>query len=257
MLSKEYIRSTIAKGTRADGRKFDEYRNVEIEYGISSKSAEGSARVKIGDTEVIAGVKLDLGTPYPDKPDEGSIMVNVEMLPLSSPLFESGPPGIDAIELSRVTDRGIRECHAIDFKKLCVAKGEKVWLVFIDIYPINAAGNLFDAAALAAMAALRDAKFPGLTEDKNVDYKSRSDNPLPLNKSPISCTVWRVGSEYVVDPTVDEEEASTSRLTTVFTEDDKICAMQKGGNGPINQEHLAKMVELAYKTNKHLRSQLK
>jgi exosome complex component RRP42 len=252
MMSKEYIRSTVAKGVRADGRKLDQYREVSIEYGISKKSAEGSARVKIGNTEVIAGIKLDLGRPFPDKPGEGSIMVNVEMLPLSSPLYESGPPSIDAIEMSRVTDRGIRECGAIDFKKLCVVEGEKVWLIFIDIYPINADGNLFDACTLAAMAALKDAKFPSLTEDFQVDYKNKTEK-IPIEKSPISCTVWQIGSDYVVDPMVAEENASNGRLTVVFTEDDKICAMQKGGNGSIVQENIAPMVELAHKTTKQLR----
>lgn len=126
MISRDYIESLVAKHTRVDGRAFDAYRNIEIEYGVSSKSAEGSARVKIGDTEVVAGVKLEVGSPFSDKPDEGSIMVNVELLPLSSPLFEAGPPSIDAIELSRVTDRGIRESKAIDFKKLCIVEGESL-----------------------------------------------------------------------------------------------------------------------------------
>ena len=145
IVSKEYMESIIDQNKRIDGRKFDEYRKIEVEYGISPKSAEGSARVKIGDTEVLAGIKMELGTPFSDKPDEGSIMVNVELIPMASSLFESGPPSINAIELARVTDRGIRESKALDFKKLCVREGEKVWLVFIDIYPINADGNLFDA----------------------------------------------------------------------------------------------------------------
>src|SRR3989338_4463627 len=160
MITQSYVESLAMKGARIDGRKFDQYREVTIEYGISPKSAEGSARVKIGDTEVVAGVKLEVGKPFPDKPDEGSIMVNVELLPLSSSLFESGPPSQEAIELARVTDRGIRECHALNFKKLCVKEGEHVWLAFIDIYPINAGGNLFDACTLAALAALHDARFP-------------------------------------------------------------------------------------------------
>ncbi len=256
MITKEYVESVVTKNARIDGRKFDEYRDVTIEYGVSKKSAEGSARVKIGETEVIAGVKLDLGTPFPDKPDEGSIMVNVELLPLSSPHFESGPPSIDAIEMSRVTDRGIRECHAINFKKLCVEKGEKVWLVFIDIYPINAAGNLFDACTLAAMAALRDAKFPGLVDGK-VDYYQKTENDLPIERLPISCTVWKVKDQLLVDPTQEEENASNARVTIVFTEDGKICAMQKGKDESMTQEDVMKAVDMAEKTTEMLRGNFK
>ena len=252
-----YVKSLVDKGTRADGRKFDEYRKLEIEYGISPKSADGSARVKLGDTEVVAGVKFDLGTPYPDKPNEGTIMVNVELLPLSSDKFESGPPSIDSIELARVTDRGIRECHAIDFKKLCITEGEKIWMVFIDIYPINAAGNLFDAACLAAMAALKDAKFPTLTAEGKVDYTKKTDKGLELSKTPISCTVWKIKGQFIVDPTEDEEEAASARLTIVFTEDNKICAMQKGKDEMLTEKDLKSMVDLAEIKTQELRNNLK
>lgn len=107
--SKKYIQSLLQKDLREDGRKTDQYRYIEVEYGVSAKSAEGSARVKIGNTEVVAGIKMEVGEPFPDKPDQGTIIVNVELLPLSSPEFESGPPDVDSIELSRVVDRGIRE----------------------------------------------------------------------------------------------------------------------------------------------------
>ncbi|MAG77843.1 RNA-binding protein [archaeon] len=257
MISKEYIQGIAKKGFRHDGRKFDEYRQpVEIEYGVSSKSAEGSARVKVGDTEVVAGVKLDIGTPYSDKPDEGSIMVNVELLPLSSTRYEAGPPDINAIELSRVIDRGIRECHAVDFKKLCVEKGEKVWMVFIDIYPINAAGNLADVCSLAALAALKDAKFPTL-KDGVVDYKTRTKDSLPVQKDPVECTVWKVADKYLIDPTVDEEFAADARLTLAFTDKGKIAAMQKGGESPLSSEDIESMATLASEKAKELRGHLK
>ena len=256
MITKRYVESILAKGTRIDGRKLDEYRNIEIEYGISSKSAEGSARVKIGDTEVIAGVKLGLEKPYPDNPDEGSIMVNVELLPLASALYEGGPPSINAIELSRVTDRGIRECKAVDFKKLCVVSGESCWMIFIDIYPINADGNLFDAAFIAAMAALKDAVYPKL-EGSTVNYYEKTKDKLPLQKLPISCTVWKIKDSLILDPLVAEELASDARLTIVYTEDDKICAMQKGGTESLTAEDVEKMTEMAYKQTKEIRKKFK
>jgi len=257
MISRDYIEAAVAKHARLDGRTLDEYRAIEIEYGVSSKSAEGSARVRIGQTEVVAGIKLELGTPFPDKPDEGSIMVNVELLPLSSSLFESGPPSIDAIELSRVTDRGIRESKALDFKKLCVKEGEKVWLVFIDIYPINAAGNLFDACNLVTLAALRDAVFPALNELGKIDYTKKTKTKIPLHTLPLACTVWRVNNELLVDPSIEEELASNARLSVVFTEEGKICAMQKGGDSSFTSEEIHAIVELAEKKTQELRRHFK
>src|SRR3989344_7662655 len=100
-ISREYLISILKKGKRVDSRQLDELRNVEISYDVS-EHAEGAARVKLGNTEVVAGVKLEVGTPFPDSPDEGVIIVGVETLPLSNPDFESGPPNAESIELDRV-----------------------------------------------------------------------------------------------------------------------------------------------------------
>ncbi|MEA3379169.1 MAG: exosome complex protein Rrp42 [Nanoarchaeota archaeon] len=252
----KYIEELAKKGIRVDGRKLDEYRKpIEVEYGISSRSAEGSARVKMGDTEVVAGVKIDVGEPYPDKLDEGTIMVNVELLPFSSPKFESGPPGIKAIELARVVDRAIRESGALDFKKLCIKKGEKIWLVMIDIYPINAAGNLFDACSLAALAALKDAKFPELVNGE-IDYKKRSKKSLPLKKLPLECTVYKIKDKLFIDPIAEEEEAVTARLTVGVMDNGNVCAMQKGGEEELDLETIKKMIELAIEKTAKLREAL-
>lgn len=245
MIAKEYIISLAKRGVRDDGRDFEEYRQpVKVEYGISSKAAEGSAKVTIGDTIVIAGVKLEIGQPYPDTPDQGTIMVNTELTPLSSPEYEPGPPDNSAIELSRVVDRGIREAHAVNFEKLCIKAGEKMWMVCIDIYTINAAGNLFDAAALAAMAALKDARYPSFDGEK-IDYRDRTDDPLPIEKMPLACTVWRVGGKFLVDPIRAEELASDARLTVAFNDEGQICAMQKGGNQPLTDGEIESIINIA------------
>ncbi|MFH1638455.1 MAG: exosome complex protein Rrp42 [Candidatus Woesearchaeota archaeon] len=256
MMQKQYIENLAKKGLRADGRAFDEYRQpVSVEYDISAKSAEGSARVKIGDTEVVAGVKLEVSKPYPDTPDAGTLMVSVELTPMASPRFESGPPSIEAIELARVVDRGIRESGALDFKKLCIRKKELMWTVIVDIYPINASGNLFDACALAAIAAIKNARFPLLVED-TVDYKTKTEEALPLTKVPISCTIHKIEGKYFVDPIEDEENASGARLTIAIIEDGKICALQKGGENPLSEEDISNMADLALKKTSELRSAL-
>src|SRR3989344_9465184 len=228
---KAHLIQALQKNMRFDGRQLLQYRPVSIETDIS-KNAEGSARVKIGETEVLAGVKFEIGSPFPDKPDEGTIIVNAELLPLSNPEFESGPPNIHSIELARVVDRGIRESKTIDFKSLCVEKGEKVWLVLIDIITINDAGNLFDAAALAAYAALQNAVFPGLDGDK-INYKEKTKKKFDLMNIPVSVTVLKLGKNYFVDPTNEEEEVADARLTLVSMENGKLCAMQKGGDDPL------------------------
>src|SRR3989344_2434911 len=116
-LKADKVKEEIRQGNRSDGRKLDEYRKIKIEKDIS-KNANGPARIFLGNTRVSVGVKFDLMTPYPDSPDEGTMVVGFEFLPTASPSFELGPPRLDSVELSRVTDRGIRESHTVDFKNL-------------------------------------------------------------------------------------------------------------------------------------------
>ena len=82
----QHVRDTLNKGSRLDGRKLDQIRPIMVERNLV-KTAEGSARVKFGDCEVIAGVKLSIGTPFMDTPEDGALMVNMELIPLSNPEF--------------------------------------------------------------------------------------------------------------------------------------------------------------------------
>ncbi len=242
-LLKANIIKWFMKGKRYDGRGLDEFRPVSVECGVT-KNAEGSARVRIGDTEIIAGVKLSVDKPYPDTPKEGNLMVGAELLPLSCPDFEAGPPNQESIEVARVVDRGLRESKAVDVKKLCLVEGEKVWAVSVDVCTINSAGNLLDAAALAAMAAIQDARFPGY-DGKTVDYRRLTDVKLPIVRKPLSVTVHKIGEFLFVDPSVDEELVVDARLTVAMTPDGRICAMQKGGDSPLTIDDIGRMVDMA------------
>ena len=252
---KKHVVMLLESDKRLDGRKPLEYRKpLKVEYEFT-KTAEGSARVTIGETEVMVGVKMELGTPYPDTPDKGTIIVGAELLPLSNPEFESGPPGIQAIELARVVDRGIRESKTIDFKKLCVKEGEKVWLVIIDIISLNCSGNLFDASALAAYAALQNTVFPKIDGEK-VDYKEKTSKKLKLENIPLSVTVCKIGNKYIVDPTTEEEKVIDARLTVATKEDGTLCALQKG-EGPLTHEEIMQMIDIGVEKGKELRGALK
>ena len=252
---RNHIIRLFNSNVRLDGRKLIEYRPIKIEIGVS-RSAEGSARVLIGKTDVIAGVKVEVMKPYPDAADQGSIMVGAELLPLSSPEFELGPPGIEAIELARIVDRGIRESKSLDFKKLCIKEGEKVWMLIIDVCTINDAGNLVDASALAAVAALRNMKFPKYEDDK-IDYKEKTNEGLEFEDVPITVTVIKIGDKFIVDPDSEEEKVIDARLTVASLSDGTLCALQKGGESPLSQEDLEKMIDIAADKAKELRKLVK
>ncbi|MBU2616886.1 MAG: exosome complex protein Rrp42 [Nanoarchaeota archaeon] len=251
------IAQYLKDGKRFDGRKPGEFREIFVETGVSKK-AEGSARVRIGKTEVIVGVKMDVGAPYPDSPNKGNLMVTSELLPLSSSRFESGPPKFPAIELGRLVDRGIREGKFVDFKKLCIKEGEKVWTVFVDIYTINHDGNLLDAAAIGALVALKTAKIPKYDgETGKVIYGEYGDEMMPVSKEiPIVTTVHRIGDSILVDPTLEEEDISEARVTIGGSCEGKVFSMQKGDSGDLSIEEMHKILELSENVRKEVFSKI-
>jgi exosome complex component RRP42 len=252
-INQKRIISLLKEGKRIDRRSNFDFRDIKIETGISN-NAEGTARVKIGKTEVIVGVKMGTQEPYTDHEDEGTMVTGMEFSPICHSRYEPGPPKMNAIETSRVVDRGIRESGFIDWKKLCIVEGEKVWSIYIDIYCINDDGNALDASALAAVAALRVTKFPELDKNNNVKYGSFTDNPLPLNEhTPFTMTFHKIGESLLIDPTRDEEDASEGRLTLAITQPDKdyiINSMQKGEITPISGDELNTIISESEKAFK-------
>lgn len=257
IVNKETIAELAKENKRLDNRTLTEFRQpILIETNISW-TAEGSARVQIGETVVMAGVKLSIEKPYNDTPDEGGIMVNAELSPISNPEFETGPPGMKAVELARVVDRGIREAKAVDLKKLCRVPGEKAWFVIVDIVSLNDDGNLLDAAGLAALAALKTARFPVVDPETGaIDYKQKTDKPLPLTKEPLPITVYKVNGTLMVDPSLEEEKAYEARLTVGSDAKGTISALQKGGDVALTIEEIGRMVDLALEKASFLRKEL-
>ena len=251
-ITAERIKEYLKEGKRFDGRTPDEFRNLEIETGISKK-AEGSARVRLGKTEVIVGVKMDVGIPYPDSQDKGNLMVTAEFLPLSSPRFEPGPPSFSSIELARVIDRGIRESKFIKLEKLCIKEGEKVWTIFIDIYSINDDGNLLDAAGIGAVAALKSAKIPQYDEEtERAKSGEWTENSVPLSDEiPISLTVHKIGDSLILDPTREEEDISETRIT-MASSNGTIHSMQKGEQISLSVEEFRRILDMTEKAEREI-----
>jgi exosome complex component RRP42 len=244
----EALRRMFEQGKRFDSRGLLDLRTLSVEIGISN-TAEGSARVRLGKTEVIAGVKLAPGTPYPDSPDKGNLVVSGDLLPLASPRFESGPPGFGAIELPRLLDRAIRESHIIDLGKLVITPGEKVWTVYIDVYPINDDGNLVDAAMIACLVALRNTRVPALDENSLVDYDKPSISKLPVNAEtlPLCFSFFKLGNTIVYDPTREEEEAMEVRITLGISRWNgqyMINSCQKSGVASLKRKEIEHIVSL-------------
>ncbi|NHI88894.1 MAG: exosome complex protein Rrp42 [Candidatus Thorarchaeota archaeon] len=252
-IDREFISDLLRKGERLDGRAFNEYRDIEVEVNVVAAKAEGSALVRLGNTTVVAGVKVLVGEPYSDSPDEGVTMVTAEMSPIASPLFELGPPKEDAIELARVVDRGVRESETVDAKKLCIAEGKKVYMVFADVYPLEYDGNLIDASSIAVNAALLTTKYPEMKVEEGKLVQTGEVLSLPLKNVAVEHTVAKIDDILILDTILKEEFVQDCRFTMAVDKNNNFTAMQKGGgSGPMSLELIDQAMDMALEASKDI-----
>jgi len=249
-IKRDYVLSKLRDDERIDGRKLDEIRPIEIQTGLIAK-AEGSALVKLGNTMVVAGVKMQPGEPFPDAPDQGIIITNAELVPLASPTFEPGPPDENAIELARVVDRGIRHSEAVDLSKLCIEEGEKVWIIFIDIWALDDDGNLMDASALAAIAALLNTTVPAERFEVGDNF------PLPVRDLPVAITSLVFEDKILVDPCRDELSIGRNTITITTDQNDNIVSIQKSGPFLLSEKTFDRLIDISIAKAREVRKLLR
>jgi exosome complex component RRP42 len=254
-LKREKILELLRTGKRIDGRSLDEQRPLTIETGVIPK-ANGSARIKLGDTEVITGVKIQPDKPFPDLGDKGILICTAEILPLADPNVEPGPTNEEVIELARVVDRGIRETEMIDLHQLVLIEDKSVIGMFIDSSVIDSGGNLFDACSYASVAGILSCTVPKyeIKDDAPVLVEGVTSKP-PIKTLPVSVTMARIGDYIIVDPTKDEESCMDARITITTNSDGNICAVQKGGSDGFTAEQLVHCSEISLSVGRKIRKQ--
>jgi exosome complex component RRP42 len=252
-IKKQQITSLLSSGKRLDERGLTDYREIQLKTGVIER-AEGSSHIHLGKTEVMVGIKIEAGRPFPDVPDKGVLTVNAELVPLASPMFEPGPPGENAVELARVVDRGLRESNAIELEKLCLVPGKKVFVIFVDLYILNHDGNLIDASGIASLAALLNTKvFNYEVKDEKTEIKP-GYTQLALRNHPIPVTFAKIEDQLIIDPSLQEEQVMDARITITIEKEGKICAMQKGGNGGFTTKEVLEAVKTAQKKAEEIRN---
>jgi exosome complex component RRP42 len=254
-LRRQQMWDVISKGKRLDGRVLDEMRTLEAELDIIKK-ANGSAKVKLGDSEVIAGIKVETGEPFEGLENKGALIISAEVLPTASPYIEPGPPDEETIELARVVDRGIRESEMLDLDRLVLVPGKIVYTIFVDCSIINTDGNLLDATSYAVVSALLSCKLPIFEiEDGKVVDTGKTQDP-PLTTIPVSITQVRIGDTIILDPTAEEEACMNARITITTNSDGDYAAIQKGFTGGFTREQIKKAAEMARIKGEQVRAKL-
>ncbi len=255
-IERKYIKNNLKNEKRLDGRGLWDYRKFSVSVDTIT-SAEGSSDVCLGDSRIITGLKYEVGDPFPDTPDEGVCTIMAELLPLASPLFESGPPDDQAIELARVVDRGIRHADCIQTKRLCIKEGKCVYIIYLDMYVIHYSGNLIDCGGVGTLAALISSYIPAAEwkDDKavwNGQYLTGEDIVKEL---PLVITFGKIDDILFVDPSLPEELIADGSISISVTEN-KITSIQKSGIAMFSIEELKLLSKKAIEIGQKLRNEL-
>lgn len=257
--------SSVTDNFRIDGRSCFDIRHTTVKTGIVS-SCNGSAQVQSTNCNITVGVKVEVGRPLTDEPDCGIIEFGAECSANASPKFE-GRGGEDiAQEIVFVLTNAL--IPAIDRKSLCISKGHKVWIIYIDVLILECScvSQLLDLSALGVKAALCNTRVPKLIADEEdandfvLSAESEEYCPVDTTDLPVLLTLTRIHDQYVADVTEEEEAAGIARLTMAFDSMGRLSYSKKSGSGSLHpdpmKEVLGKASKLAIKMHSDLDKEL-
>lgn len=255
----QYVLKGVEKNIRADARERFDFRRVVLETGVLNQS-HGSARLSLHDasTDVLVSVKAEMSTPSALMPDSGQLFISVSVSPSVSAKLEGRAVDEMNTELSLLLQRLLCSHESLDLKALCFISGSKAWTLYIDVRVFDVGGNLPDAISIATYAALRDTLLPqvsvvGIEEEHvanqhiEVNADPATGVPLDLASMPLCLTLFKLGSYFVVDATLEEEECSEARLCVAIDAQGRVGGVQKLGQGSLQLRQMQAMIDTAKK----------
>ncbi|NXN95196.1 EXOS7 protein, partial [Rhinopomastus cyanomelas] len=256
---KLYIVHGVQEDLRVDGRGCEDYRCAEVETDVVSNTS-GSARVKLGHTDILVGIKAEMGTPKLEKPDEGYLEFFVDCSANATPEFEGRGGEELGTEIANTLYRVFSNESTIDLKSLCINPREHCWVLYIDVLLLECGGNLFDTISIAVKAALFNTRIPKvrvLEDEEGCKEIELSDDPydcirLDVGEVPCIVTLSKIGHRHVVDATLEEEACSLASLLVSVTSKGALTSMKKVGKGSLDPESIFEMMETGKKVGKAL-----
>ena len=227
---------------RPDQRAATDLRPVEIVPNFIS-SAEGSALIRLGETQVICTASVDDGVPSFQKGSgRGWITGEYAMIPRATnsrtPRESTrGRQSGRTMEIQRLIGRSLRA--VVDMEAL----GERT--VWIDCDVIRADGGTRTASVTGSLVAL------GLAIQKLQGQRALKVNPLKDYLAAISVGI--VGEEMLLDLSYAEDSSAEVDMNVVMTGAGKLVETQATAEGrTFSVEDLNKLIELARPAINHL-----
>ncbi|KAJ3704296.1 hypothetical protein LUZ61_008001 [Rhynchospora tenuis] len=254
---KQFLSGGIEHNIRADGRTRHQFRPISVHTGVIPQ-ANGSARVRLGATEVIASIKAELGKPSLLHPDKGKVSIFVDCSPTAAPIYE----GKGGEELSMELSVALERCllggksgagAAIDLSSLVLVEGKVCWDLYIDALVVSSDGNLLDSLAAGIKAALSNTGLPKVNvvlgaspeEQPEVDVSDEEFLQFDTSAVPVIVTLTKVGKHYIVDATSEEESQMSSAVSVSVNGNGQICGLTKRGGAGLDPSVLYDMVSVA------------
>ncbi|KAL9232321.1 hypothetical protein vseg_007445 [Gypsophila vaccaria] len=256
---KNFIRGGIAQDLRCDGRKRLTYRPINVETGVIPQ-ANGSARIKIGGTDVIASVKAELGRPSSSRPDHGKVSIHVDCSATAAPMYQGKGGEELSSELALALHRGLLGSKSgagsgIDLSSLCIVEGKTCWDLYIDCLVVSSDGNLLDALGAGIKAALSDTGVPQVkviaanasssSDQPEIDVSDEEFLQFDTSSVPVIITLTKVGKHYVVDATAEEESQMSSATSISVNRQGHICGLTKRGGAGLDPSVIHDMISVA------------
>eukprot|EP01132_Coremiostelium_polycephalum_P009065 gene9065-11103_t len=249
-----FIQQGVESNIRSDGRTRLDYRYFTLETG-EIVHANGSARLKLGETEVLVGVKADISKiePNDNLGNRKYLTFTVDCCPSASPEFEGKGSEYINVELAKQLERLYSHQKSIDFEQLSILPGKYCWTLYIDAIVLDSGGNLFDALSIATKAALFNTRLPKIKvtqgEYEEIKFEVNEDPldtlSLSIDNVPISVTLTKIGTQFIIDSTLQEELCMDARLTIGVNSKSNICSIQKGGDQGIDPILINQMINTA------------
>ncbi|KAK6069625.1 3' exoribonuclease family protein [Seiridium cupressi] len=245
---KAFLVQALQEGHRLDGREFEQFRKLELNFG----DQYGVADVTLGKTRVLAKVSAEVTVPYPDRPFDGIFTIASELSPMASPAFEVNRPTETEVLLSRLLEKTVRRSNALDTESLCLIAGQKVWSIRVDLHVLSHDGNLIDASCLAVVAALRHFRKPDTSMEGETltVYTPAEREPVSLSwlHTPLCITFSFYGEDgdiWLLDATLLEEQLRVSSCTISLNKHGEICQVAKLGGTSVEAVSLVQCANIA------------
>jgi ribonuclease PH len=222
---------------RPDGRKPDELRPVEIATGYL-KTAEGSALITIGNTQVLCAASVETSVPpFLRNTGKGWVTAEYSMLPRATSTrttreVAKGRPSGRTHEIQRLIGRSLRA--VIDLSVL----GERSIILDCDV--IQADGGTRVASITGAYVAL------ALAVKQMQKYKMVSKSPLTGAVAAISVGMLR--GEAILDLCYEEDSGADVDANVVMTDGGRFIEFQATAeHKSFDDTQMGHMTELAKK----------